>query len=87
MRFPAATDLARGVVFLTAEEGDRLAGLAKVFSFALGIYRDPARAREFLTRSHPMLDGRSPMDIALATGSGADAVVDLMGRAAYGGGV
>lgn len=72
---------------LTSKEGDRLARLAKVFSFALSIYKEPEPAREFLTRPHPMLDGRPPLDVALATGPGADAVVNLLGGAAYGGGV
>lgn len=72
---------------LTSEEGDRLARLAKVFSFALDIYREPERAREFLGRPHPMLDGKAPLDVALATSPGADLVINLLGRAAYGGGV
>lgn len=72
---------------LTSEEGDRLARLAKVFSFALGIYRDPAKAREVLATPHAMLDGKPPLDVALATGPGADLVINLLGRAAYGGGV
>ncbi len=72
---------------LTSEEGDRLARLAKVFSFALDIYGTPERAREFLSRSHSMLDGKAPLDVALATSPGADLVVNLLGRAAYGGGV
>jgi putative toxin-antitoxin system antitoxin component (TIGR02293 family) len=72
---------------LTSEEGDRLARLAKVFSFALEIYKAPEGAREFLIRPHPMLDGKPPLDIALATGPGADLVINLLGRAAYGGGV
>ncbi len=71
---------------LTSEEGDRLARLAKVFSFALDIYRAPETAREFLGRPHPMLDGKAPLDVALATGPGADLVINLLGRAAYGGG-
>lgn len=72
---------------LTSEEGDRLARLAKVFSFALNIYREPERARDFLGRPHPMLDGKAPLDVALATSPGADLVINLLGRAAYGGGV
>lgn len=72
---------------LTSEEGDRLARLAKVFSFALDIYKEPERAREFLGRPHPMLDGKAPLDVALATSPGADMVINLLGRAAYGGGV
>jgi len=71
---------------LTSEEGDRLARIAKVFSFALDIYRDPAKVREFLGRPHAMLDNQPPLDVALATGPGADVVINLLGRAAYGGG-
>ncbi len=72
---------------LTIEEGDRLARIAKVFSIGLDIYRDPVRVREFLSRPHIMLDNKAPIDVALATGPGADAVINLLGRAAYGGGV
>ena len=71
---------------LTSEEGDRLARIAKVFSFAMDIYQDKDRAREFLGRPHAMLDGKAPLDVALATGPGADVVINLLGRAAYGGG-
>ena len=71
---------------LTSEEGDRLARLAKVFSFALEIYQAPEKAREFLSRPHAMLDGKPPLDVALATSPGADLVINLLGRAAYGGG-
>lgn len=72
---------------LTSEEGDRLARLAKVFSFALDIFQEREKAREFLSRPHPMLDGKPPLDIALSTSPGADLVVNLLGRMAYGGGV
>jgi len=71
---------------LTSEEGDKLARIAKVFSFALDIYKDPAKVRDFLGRAHPMLDNKPPLDVALATGPGADVVINLLGRAAYGGG-
>ena len=72
---------------LSIEEGDRLARLAKAFSFAIEIYKGTEGAKAFMTAPHPMLDGRSPMDVALKTGAGADAVIQLLGRAAYGGGV
>ncbi len=72
---------------LTSEEGDRLARLAKVYVFALDIYHDGDKVREFLNRPHAMLDGKPPLDVALATGPGADAVINLLGRAAYSGGV
>lgn len=72
---------------LTTEEGDRLARLAKVYVFALDIYKDSNDVREFLNRPHAMLDGRPPLDIALETGPGADAVINLLGRIAFSGGV
>ncbi|KAJ8133712.1 hypothetical protein OY671_013074, partial [Metschnikowia pulcherrima] len=64
----ATSDRRRKSTKLTSEEGDRLARLAKVFSFALDVYRDEDKAREFLSRPHMMLDGKSPLDIASATG-------------------
>lgn len=69
---------------LTSEEGNRLARVAKVYSMAISVYRDERKVREFLMRPHMMLDNESPLDLALATGPGADAVVNLLGRAAYG---
>jgi putative toxin-antitoxin system antitoxin component (TIGR02293 family) len=72
---------------LTTDESDRLARVAKVFAFALEIFRDEAKVRRFLDSPHPMLDDKVPLEIALATGLGADAVINLLGRAAYSGGV
>src|SRR6266700_1922151 len=72
---------------LTTDESDRLARVAKVFAFGLEVFRDEAKVRDFLNRPHPMLDDKVPLELALATGLGADAVVNLLGRAAYGGGV
>lgn len=72
---------------LTTEESDRLARVAKVFAFGIDVFRDEAKVRSFLNRPHPMLDDRPPLEIALATGPGADAVINLLGRAAYSGGV
>jgi putative toxin-antitoxin system antitoxin component (TIGR02293 family) len=72
---------------LTTEESDRLARIAKVFAFGLEVFRDEAKVRSFLDRPHPMLDDNAPLEIALATGPGADAVINLLGRAAYSGGV
>jgi putative toxin-antitoxin system antitoxin component (TIGR02293 family) len=71
---------------LTSEEGDRVARLAKVFAMANSVFRDEGKVRDFLGRPHTMLKGRSPVEVALATGPGADAVVNLIGRAAYSGG-
>ncbi len=72
---------------LSTEESDRLARIAKVFAFALEVFRDDAKVRRFLDSPHPMLDDKAPLEVALATGLGADAVVNLLGRAGYSGGV
>ena len=34
-----------------------------------------------------MLGGKAPRDVVIASGAGADVVINLLGRAAYGGGV
>ena len=49
------------------------------------IYRDEERAREFLYRQHPMLENQRPIDVATDTEVGADLIINLLGRAAYGG--
>src|SRR3546814_1676335 len=68
---------------LTLDEGNRVAAVAKVWEFAMEIYRDEERAREFLYRQHPMLENQKPIDVATDTGVGADLVINLLGRAAY----
>ncbi len=72
---------------LSVEEGNKVARLAKVWDFAISVWGDAASAAEFLRRPHPMLDGRPPRDVVVASDPGADAVINLMGRGAYGGGV
>ncbi len=69
---------------LTREESNRLARFAKVFALAENVYGSASQARESLTRPHMMLHSRTPLEFALATGPGADAVSNLLGRAAYG---
>ena len=58
-----------------------------MFAFGIGVFRDEDKVRAFLERPHPMLDDKAPLELALATGPGADAVINLMGRATYSGGV
>lgn len=71
---------------LTPAQGERFYQAGKVFGFAVNVLGDEETARRFLTRPHPMLDDRTPIDIALESGAGADLVVNLLGRGAYGGG-
>jgi putative toxin-antitoxin system antitoxin component (TIGR02293 family) len=72
---------------LTSDEGNKVARLAKVYSMAMGIYRDETKVRAFLMSPHMMLENETPIDVALATGPCADAVINLLGRAAFSGGV
>ena len=72
---------------LSAEESNKVARLAKVWAMAMRGWNDEADARAFLRRPHPMLEGRPPRDVAVASDPGADAVVNIIGRGAYGGGV
>ena len=69
---------------LTADESSRLARAARVWAHALAIWKAPESAREFLLRPHPMLDGRRPLEMAIATDVGAEVVDQLLGRLEYG---
>jgi putative toxin-antitoxin system antitoxin component (TIGR02293 family) len=72
---------------LSAEESNKVARLAKVWAMAMRVWGDEADARAFLSRPHPMLEGSKPRELAVATDPGADAVMNIIGRGAYGGGV
>ncbi len=71
---------------LNVEESERLFRVAEVYNFAETVFGAGEQARAFMKRPHPMLDNRTPLDVALATGPGANAVINILGRAAYGGG-
>jgi putative toxin-antitoxin system antitoxin component (TIGR02293 family) len=49
---------------LTAEESERTERLARVVAFADGLWGNEAATRAFLNRPHPMLDDRTPLQIA-----------------------
>lgn len=72
---------------LKNEEGDRVARLARIYSMGLAVFGDVDKVRQFLTRPHMMLEDKRPVDVALSTGPGAEAVINILGRAAYSGGV
>jgi len=59
----------------------------RVFKMCMSVYRDEDRAREFLGRRHMMLDNKTPLEVASESDAGADRVINLIGRAAYGGAV
>ncbi len=72
---------------LKNEEGEKVARLARVYSMGLSIFGDETKVQHFLGRPHMLLDNARPVDVALSTGPGAEAVINLLGRAGYSGGV
>jgi len=69
---------------LSAEEGTRLARLARVWSLALDVWRDENEARDFLFRPHAMLEDKRPIDVVIQSEFGAEVVVDVLGSLKYG---
>lgn len=68
---------------LRSSESERTERLARVIAAAEAAWDDQNDAREWLTRSHPELGGRTPMDCAL-TELGARLVESLIDRLQYG---
>lgn len=69
---------------LSSDEGTRLARVARVWSLALDVWQTDAEARDFLFRSHPMLEDRRPIDVVIANEIGAELVLEILGRLKYG---
>lgn len=68
---------------LSLEESERVERLARLWTHALEVWKSEAAARRFLTEEHPLLSGRSPLDMA-RTEVGARLVQDILGRLEYG---
>lgn len=64
---------------LSAAELDRLADVGEVVREARRIWGQPDAAERFLTRPHPRLQGKKPIEVA-ATEGGAQAVREMMSR-------
>lgn len=69
---------------LSPDEGARVARLAEVWALAREVWGSDEEARAFLFRPHPMLDGRPPIDVALANEFGRPLVEGILGRLQYG---
>lgn len=67
---------------LTKDQSEMVFALSKVFSETIRLYGGSAElAAMFLRRTHPMLGGRSPIDIACESTAGADLVLSLLAKA------
>jgi putative toxin-antitoxin system antitoxin component (TIGR02293 family) len=69
---------------LSAEEGTRLARLARVWSAARDVWGGDDEARDFLFRPHPMAEDNRPIDLAIRSEFGAELILDILGGLKYG---
>jgi putative toxin-antitoxin system antitoxin component (TIGR02293 family) len=69
---------------LSPDESERLARIAKIWALAREVWGKDEDARAFLFRPHTMLEGRTPIEIALKTDMGARLVEEILGRLQYG---
>ncbi len=74
----------RGQGRLSPEESNRVARLARLWAFAMDVWKSEAAAQRFLVEPHPLLRGRVPRELAIESDIGARAVEDLLGRLKYG---
>jgi putative toxin-antitoxin system antitoxin component (TIGR02293 family) len=82
---PKATFERRKVAHrLSSDEGTRLARVARIWSLALDVWQNDDDARDFLFRSHPMIEDKRPIDVVIQNEFGAEMVVDILGRLKYG---
>ncbi len=67
---------------LSRDQSEKVFALSKVFSRTLRRYHgDADRASLFLSRKHPLLNGRSPFSVANESTAGADMVLAMLDRA------
>jgi len=69
---------------LSAEESGRLARLIRTWSLALDVWASDSEARDFMFRTHQLLEGRRPIDLVIGSDPGARMVEDILGRLQYG---
>jgi putative toxin-antitoxin system antitoxin component (TIGR02293 family) len=67
---------------LSREHSERLYDVARVLDAVGRAYHgDKARVDGFLNRPHPLLEGETPLDLAVSSSAGAEAVLNLIERA------
>ena len=69
---------------LSPDESAKVARLAEVWAFARKVWGGDDAARDFLFRPHPLLNGRRPMDVVLASELGRPLVEGVLGGLQYG---
>jgi putative toxin-antitoxin system antitoxin component (TIGR02293 family) len=69
---------------LSPDEGAKVTRLAEVWAMAVKVWGGEEEARAFLQRPHPMLDGRRPLDVVLASEFGRPLVEGILGQLQHG---
>jgi putative toxin-antitoxin system antitoxin component (TIGR02293 family) len=69
---------------LSPAESDRLARLARLWAFAMDVWRSESAARRFLGEPHPLLRNRIPRELGIGSDIGARAVENILGGLKYG---
>ena len=69
---------------LSKDLSEQLWQVARVFVEAQRYYDDAADALEFMMRPHPLLESRTPFELAKATAVGADLVLQVLAQAQAG---
>lgn len=69
---------------LSTETSARIARVAAVWALAKDVWGSDEEARAFLFRPHPMLEGRTPIDVILENEFGRPLVEGILGRLQYG---
>ncbi len=70
-------------VSLSADESEKAERLARIFATTEFVWNSEADARQFLNTPHPMLQGRTPLDVSM-TELGARRVEELLWKLFYG---
>jgi putative toxin-antitoxin system antitoxin component (TIGR02293 family) len=66
----------------TKDESEKIIALSKVLASVIAIYHgDLQRSAQFLLALHPMLGGRSPLELAKESSVGADLVLKILSLA------
>jgi putative toxin-antitoxin system antitoxin component (TIGR02293 family) len=68
---------------LNPDESEKAERLARIFATTEYVWDSEADAREFLNTPHPLLDGRTPLDVSM-TELGARRVEELLWKLFYG---
>jgi putative toxin-antitoxin system antitoxin component (TIGR02293 family) len=76
--------LAKGKKTVSKDVGERLWQVARVYVEAERQYGNEEDARAFLARPHPLLENRTPFEVAKETVAGTDLVLKLLAQAEAG---